>query len=76
MDRRERVEIELDLEHDRGQIVLECGRMGVRLPGTDVILWRERDESESWFLHRIQQMVEGLRWVGETDGRMIPGGWL
>ena len=52
------------------------GLFGVRFPDSTYEIWQEQGESEGWFLHRVQQLWQGLQWVGETDGKTIPGGQL
>lgn len=55
------------------RLLCNDGLFGVVFPCGEIELWQEKGESEGWFLHRVQQLWQGLQWVGETDGRTIPG---
>lgn len=56
------------------EVLFKDGLFGVLFPDGKTEMWQRRDESESWFLHRVQQHWQGLQWVGETDGMTIGGG--
>lgn len=67
--------MEFNLDDGR-EVRLLCrdGLFGVAFPCGEIELWQEEGEPDGWFLHRVEQLWQGLKWVGETDGRTIPGG--